>query len=310
MAKIYIDPGHGGHDGGASGSGLREKDWVLEVSLELARILKQAGHSVKLSRSTDNFIGLTARTNEANRWGADIFISIHFNAGGGFGWEDFIFDGNVSNNTRKLQNSIHDAIKPVLSKHGMKNRGKKRANFAVLRQSRMPAILLEGGFVDTSDVNILKKASYKKDVAVGIANGVQKYFGLSKVSTSSSKNGWKKESDIWYYYKDGKKHKGWIKLNNLWYYLNSKGELQTGWFQVKTGGPFYYADGGGRMQTGWLKDGGRWFYLFDSGRMATGLHKIDDKYYFFNLGGRMTVDQFFTLYADKSGEVYYKNPDK
>lgn len=178
MAKIYIDPGHGGHDGGASGSGLVEKQWVLEVSLELARILRGLGHSVHLSRTTDVFIGLAERSRDANRWGADIFISIHFNAGGGYGWEDFIFNGTVGNNTRKLQNDIHEAIKPVLTKHGMKNRGKKTANFSVLRQTNAPAILIEGGFVDTTDNAVLKKADYKKDVATGLANGVQSYLGL------------------------------------------------------------------------------------------------------------------------------------
>lgn len=185
MAKIYIDPGHGGHDGGASRNGLVEKRWVLEVSLELAKILRSLGHSVRLSRTNDTFISLNARSADANRWGADIFLSVHFNAGGGHGWEDFIFNGRISNNTRKLQNDIHEAIKPVLKKHGMGNRGKKRANFSVLRQTNAPAILIEAGFVDTTDNAIMKKASYKKDVAIAMANGVQKYFGLGGIKDLS-----------------------------------------------------------------------------------------------------------------------------
>src|SRR5690625_2868202 len=139
MAKIYLDAGHGGHDPGAVGNGLREKDVVLKI-VKYARdyLLKNyKGVSVRLTRTTDKYLSLSQRANDANRWGADVFVSVHINAGGGKGYEDFIWNGNVSSNTRSLQNAVHNEV----SKHFNTNRGKKRANFAVLRETRMPAVL-------------------------------------------------------------------------------------------------------------------------------------------------------------------------
>lgn len=176
-AKVYIDPGHGGTDPGAIGNGLVEKVWNLEVALKLEKKLKDLGHQVKMSRRTDKGLSLSARAADANKWGADVFISIHFNAGGGFGWEDFIYNGSIQANTKKYQDQVHAAVIPILSKHGLGNRGKKRANFAVLRETKMEAVLIEGGFVDTSDYLILRKESYKDDIATAMADGIQDYLG-------------------------------------------------------------------------------------------------------------------------------------
>lgn len=305
---IVVDYGHGGSDPGATNGRLREKDIVLQIGRKITKLLRSQGFTVIETRTGDQTLSLKQRTDIANASGAVLFVSIHVNSfrnDKANGVETFSHPN--SNPGAKLTKNIqNELVKTGLFKS---NRGVKTANFYVLRNTSMPASLVELGFIkNPHDINVM--TNKQDELAQAVTNGILAYLGEGKMSTSSTKRGWLKESDIWYYYQSGKKHKGWIKLNDLWYYLNSRGELQTGWFQVKTGGPFYYADGGGRMQTGWLKDGGRWFYLFDSGRMATGLHKIDDKYYFFNLGGRMTEDQFFTLYADKSGEVYYKSPDK
>lgn len=176
-AKIYIDPGHGGSDSGASANGLIEKVWSLDVSLLVASKLRSLGHIVKMSRTNDKYVSLEARSDEANKWGADLFLSIHFNAGGGYGWEDFIYNGGVSQATKDFQKAIHDAIKPVLSNHGLGNRGMKQANFSVLRRTNMSAVLIEGGFVDTSDYKVLRKESYKEDIATAMANGIQEHLG-------------------------------------------------------------------------------------------------------------------------------------
>lgn len=340
MAKIYIDPGHGGHDGGASSKGLVEKDWVLEVSLDLAKTLRQLGHEVKLSRTKDVFLTLAARSADANQWGADIFISVHFNAGGGYGWEDFIFNGNVSNNTKKLQNEIHEAVKPVLTKHGMRNRGKKTANFSVLRRTAAPAVLLEGGFVDTTDNAILRKSNYKKDIVRAVANGIQEYYGLSTVSSkgvaewaknatgwwyknadgSYLKSEWKRIGGTWYYFNNrGYMVTGWVKVKEKWYYMSNSGAMQTGWVKVnnrwyylegngamvvgwrKIKNVWYYMNSSGAMQTRWNKINNSWYYMDNSGAMKTGLNKIGNNHFYFNDNGQMIENKNVTLKANEDG---------
>jgi len=83
MVKIYIDPGHGGNDPGAVANGLREKDLTLKIGLKLRDYLSGYENvQIRMSRTTDKTVSLSERTNDANKWGADLFVSIHINAGG------------------------------------------------------------------------------------------------------------------------------------------------------------------------------------------------------------------------------------
>lgn len=150
MSKIFIDPGHGDNDPGAIGKRSKEKDNVLKVGLRLKALLENNGHTVKMSRSTDVFIELSDRARMANNWGADYFISLHNNSSttNASGFETFIFDGAVSVATSKLQIAIHNAI---ASKIGITNRGIKRGNLSVLRESKMPAVLVEYAFISNPD---------------------------------------------------------------------------------------------------------------------------------------------------------------
>jgi len=155
MAKIMIDPGHGGNDPGAVGKKSKEKDNVLKVAKKLKTLLEKYGHTVKMTRSTDVFISLSQRANMANSWGADYFISLHNNAASSSatGFETFVYNGSVSQKTKQFQNAVHDAI---ASKIGIRDRGKKSANFAVLRQTKMPAVLIEYAFISNpNDEKIL-----------------------------------------------------------------------------------------------------------------------------------------------------------
>lgn len=92
MVKIFLDPGHGGSDPGASAYGLQEKNLTLDIAKRIRNYLNNhySGHSIKMSWTTDKTVSLSARTNEANRLGADFFLSVHINAGGGTGYEDYI----------------------------------------------------------------------------------------------------------------------------------------------------------------------------------------------------------------------------
>ncbi|UTR15512.1 N-acetylmuramoyl-L-alanine amidase [Salipaludibacillus sp. LMS25] len=187
MIKIFIDPGHGGSDPGAVGNGLQEKELVLKIAKRLAEKLEEYdGVEVRLTRTDDTFISLSNRAKMANDWGAHYYLSIHINAGGGEGYEDFIFNGNVSSATESKQSLMNEE---VVEATGFNNRGKKQANFAVLRQTNMPAILTENGFIDNaSDANKLKDDKFLDKIAEGHVNAIAKMFGLKSGSPSNGSN--------------------------------------------------------------------------------------------------------------------------
>lgn len=187
MAKIYLDPGHGGSDPGAVANGLKEKDLVLSIAKYARNYLQNnyKGVTVRMSRSTDKYLTLTQRANDANRWGADVFVSIHINSGGGVGYEDYIYNGKVSSNTHKLQDAIHKKVAPLFTR----DRGQKRANFAVVRQTKMPAVLTENGFIDNkTDANFLSKKSNLKKIGEAHAKGIAVYLGLEKGNSKPKKS--------------------------------------------------------------------------------------------------------------------------
>lgn len=181
MVKIYLDPGHGGTDPGALGNGLEEKNVTLSIANRVRNILvnEYSNASVKMSRTGDTTVELIDRTNDANAWGADYFLSIHINSGGGTGYEDYIHSALSDNShTANLRHTIHTEIVKL---NNMRNRGKKKANFHVLRESTMPAMLTENGFIDTkADADKMKQASWLDNVARGHVNGLEKALGLNK----------------------------------------------------------------------------------------------------------------------------------
>lgn len=186
MGKIVvIDAGHGGHDPGATANGIKEKDIVLDIAKRLqTKLNSYNGVKVIMTRTTDKFLTLTQRTNIANNANADVFVSIHINAGGGVGFESYIYNGNVSSNTHTLQNDIHNEI---MIQVGGRDRGKKRDNFAVVRQTSMPAVLTENLFIDNaSDANKLKSSSYLDKFATGHEKGIAKFLGLKGGGSTST----------------------------------------------------------------------------------------------------------------------------
>jgi len=184
MTKILIDPGHGGSDPGAVGYGLKEKDLTLKIAKKIQALLKGYKNvSVKLSRTGDTYPTLTQRAVDANKWGADFFLSIHINAGGGTGYEDYRYTQvSASSDTGKIQSTIHDAIMKAIKPYGCSTRGKKAANLAVLRQTNMPAVLTESLFIDRpADAKLLKDDAFLDEIAQGHVNGLVQAFKLEKV---------------------------------------------------------------------------------------------------------------------------------
>ena len=185
MTKLYIDAGHGGNDPGATANGLKEKDLTLDIAKRTRKYLNDnySGHSIKMSRTTDKTVSLSQRTNEANSWGADYFLSIHINAGGGTGFETYTYNGKLYERTLKIQGVIHQEIMKQID---VTDRGAKRANLHVVREANASAILTETLFIDTkADADKLKDSKFLDKVAKGHAIGLAKAFNL-KGGTSSS----------------------------------------------------------------------------------------------------------------------------
>ncbi|MGN7398582.1 N-acetylmuramoyl-L-alanine amidase [Cytobacillus praedii] len=178
MVKFFIDPGHGGIDSGAVGNDLQEKNLTLQISKNIRDILNEYENvQVKLSREGDETLSLTQRTDAANSWRADFLLSVHINSGGGTGFEDYIYP-TASSDAVKYQNVIHAEIKKEVD---FQDRGKKKANFHMIRESKMPSILTENGFIDhPSDAAKLKQQSYIERIALGHVNGLVRAFNLQE----------------------------------------------------------------------------------------------------------------------------------
>jgi N-acetylmuramoyl-L-alanine amidase len=180
MPKIVLDAGHGGHDPGAVANGLKEKDLTLTIVKHIGRMLSEYENAeVHYTRTDDRYLSLEERAAIANKLKADLLISVHINAGGGTGFESYVYNGNVSAATIAYQNVIHAEIMKAIG--NVKDRGKKRANYAVLRETNMPAILTENLFIDNrNDAAKLKSEQFLLQVAHGHVQGIVKAFGLKK----------------------------------------------------------------------------------------------------------------------------------
>ena len=192
MVKIFLDAGHGGKDLGAIGNGLHEKDVALDITLRIEQKLQAYQNvDIKLSRNKDKFLTLSERTDMANVWGADCFLSLHLNAvddKNARGFESFIYNGPVSQATQALQNVLHEEIIKKIGAIISRDRGKKRANFHVLRESNMPAVLGENLFVsNANDANLLKSHLFLDTLAQGYVTGLEKFFGLELKSSPNNK---------------------------------------------------------------------------------------------------------------------------
>ena len=184
MAKVFIDAGHGGGDSGAVGNGLKEKDLTLAIAKECAKVLRAAGVQVKMSRTGDTYPSLGERCRMANNWGADLFVSVHINAGGGTGFESYILTG-AGSKTAKFQDAVHETIAAGC---GLKDRGKKRAGYYVLKHTAMPAVLTENGFIDNkNDAAKLKDTAWLKKVGRLHAEGILKFLGKKPIKSKPSK---------------------------------------------------------------------------------------------------------------------------
>ncbi|WP_134701588.1 N-acetylmuramoyl-L-alanine amidase [Ammoniphilus sp. YIM 78166] len=212
MPIVVLDPGHGGRDSGAQGNGLVEKHLALEIAIKTRDILvKQFEVVVHMTRTDDTFISLSERAQMANRLNADYFVSFHHNAAGGSGFESYVYIGTRNQRTGQLQNIVHDRIMEFLRPLGIRDRGKKEANFAVLRETSMPAILLENLFVDNAgDAAHLQRESFRTDLANATAKGIASALGLIDRFPPTAPD-WKREAIDWLYQEGLLTHEDWKK---------------------------------------------------------------------------------------------------
>ena len=184
--KIYVDQGHNpvNPNAGAEGNGLREQDLVYAIGQELAALLRaDPDFEVRLSRPTrDTLLGttnatsLSARVNEANRWGADYFISLHTNAASSSsasGSEAYVY----ARGTRAV-GFAEDILDKLTDITGLRDRGvKARPGLYVLRRTQMPATLVELGFItNPGDAALMRDDPGL--FAEGIYRGIKEYTGV------------------------------------------------------------------------------------------------------------------------------------
>ena len=205
---IIVDPGHGGHDSGAVANGYREKDIALEVAKRLARNLS-ADYNVITTRDSDYFVTLDERPAIGNRVNADFFISIHLNSGGSSanGAEVYYYSktgsSDYASEVAKFENRVDESygsspfsdyvfykvnqeksaaiaesvLDGIINTTGLRRRGVKGANFAVLRGSNSPAILAEIGFISNySDLSKYLTPEGQENVASAIADAIRRHF--------------------------------------------------------------------------------------------------------------------------------------
>lgn len=198
---VCIDPGHGGNDSGAVANGIREKEVNLAVSLMVRDMLQAQGIEVLITRDTDVFVSFHDRVNLANSKRADAFISIHHNAAANTearGLE--IFYSIVGGEGKRLSEFIHSryrALIPELPSRGVKT---KRLNdgrdyYYVIRETRMPGVITEGGFLTNSeDAKLIKQRHFQERQAQAIAQGAILWGGGNIMPEVPE---WKKDGLRW-----------------------------------------------------------------------------------------------------------------
>lgn len=179
IPTVYLDPGHGGADEGCAREGVREKDLNLAIALLVRDQLRKQGYRVIMSRETDVYIAKETRVEEANRSGADIFVSIHQNAteeGSGVnGMEVWYTEDDGRPDSRRLALLIRQQT--LKSTSAVERELRSDADFYVTGNTSMPSCLIETGFLSNrAERRKLSLEEYRQQIADGIVQGIAYYF--------------------------------------------------------------------------------------------------------------------------------------
>jgi N-acetylmuramoyl-L-alanine amidase len=197
LPTVVVDAGHGGHDGGAARNGLLEKNLTLDTALRVEKKLRALGFPVVLTRRDDRFLELGERSDIANRIPRALFVSIHFNdnvAAVGEGVETYYAGEKVpvvqegwsvaglfratpepppADNGMAFAETVQTSVVGAL---GATDRGVKSARYAVIRHTRCPAVLVEGGFINNpAQAKQIAQPAYREKLATAIAGAVEAY---------------------------------------------------------------------------------------------------------------------------------------
>ena len=215
VARVVIDPGHGGHDPGARANGISEATLVLDVATRLEELLTKQNVEVVLTRRTNAFVALEERTALANKSDADLFLSIHANANtaaSARGVETYFLNfapnpeaeaiaarenagsaksmrhlpdivqaialNNKIDESRDFATIVQSTLYEQLRKSNktLKNLGVKQAPFMVLVGARMPSVLAEISFMSNrAEATLLKTDRYKQQIAEALLAGIMRY---------------------------------------------------------------------------------------------------------------------------------------
>lgn len=180
---VVIDAGHGGVDQGAKAKSpfCEEKRVCLQTARLMKKYLDQLGYHVVMTRETDAFVPLPRRVEIAQASGATIFVSIHFNSARNptaHGIEVFFHEDKEQKTRATLSKKLADAIlTPLIRKTSAQSRGVKKGNFYVIRETSMPAVIVEGGFISNpAERTQIKLVEYQEKIARGIVDGIDSYF--------------------------------------------------------------------------------------------------------------------------------------
>lgn len=196
MVKIALDAGHGKNTSGKRSPDGKVREWYINeaVRKKVESKLKDYENVSILTvsdKSGNTDVSLSQRTRKANEWGADIYVSIHHNAFGSGGWnsaegvETFVYTSRPKESLRLAQYVQDELVKRT----GLKNRGVKASNLHVVRETKMPAILVEGGFMtNKEEAALMQTDKYQDQMATAIVNGIDKFFNLKKKAVNKQES--------------------------------------------------------------------------------------------------------------------------
>ena len=320
---IVLDPGHGGNDGGASANGLTESALTLSIAKYCKAALQQySGVTVYMTRESDVYVDLKARTDYAKSVGADAIVSIHINsadassANGAEVWypNNSSYKNELHSSGASLSQSILNKLTALgLSDRGIKSRdygdggsepryedGSMSDYYAIIRRARQNGylgIIVEHAFItNPNDAAFLGQDSNLRRLGEADAEGIADAFGLTKGYWGQDTEG------NWRYYINDVAKTGWICVNGSWYW----GDPDEGgscvnscWREID--GNWYWFDGNCAMASNrWINTEGAWYWVDASGARQTGWQLINGSWYWLDpeTGARATglTDVYGTKY--------------
>ena len=325
---IVLDPGHGGNDGGASANGLTESALTLSIAKYCKAALQQySGVTVYMTRESDAYVDLKARTDYAKSVGADAIVSIHINSAGASSangaevWypNNSSFKNELHGSGASLSQSILNKITALgLSDRGIKTRdygdggsesryedGSMSDYYAIIRRARQNGylgIIVEHAFItNPNDAAFLGQDSNLRKLGEADAEGIADAFGLTK-------GYWEQDAEgNWRYYVNDIAQTGWICVNGSWYWGNPDEDgvcANTCWREIE-GKWYWFADNCAMTSNSWINTEGAWYWVDASGARQTGWQLVNGSWYWLDskTGARATG------LTDVSGTQYYFTPE-